>query len=63
MLTIKELRELTGLSQSKFADKYEIKLATLQKWEIGLSQPPHHYLYSMNELLKYEGYFYENKEK
>ena len=63
LLSIKELRNLTGLSQSKFAKKYQIKLGTLQKWEIGKSETPQHYLFSMNQLLKYEGYFFEKADK
>ena len=62
MLPIKELRELTGLSQTKFAAKYHIKPSTLQKWEYGISETPEHYLFAMNELFKYEGYFYGERE-
>ena len=50
---------MTELSQGKFAERYHIKVSTLQKWESGISKTPEHYLYAMNELLKYEGYFYE----
>lgn len=32
-MEIKEIRALTGLSQSKFAEYYHIPCATLQKWE------------------------------
>lgn len=39
MKTIKELREMTGLSQSKFAEKYHINLWTLQEWERGRTNP------------------------
>lgn len=35
MTRIKELREKTGLTQREFAEKYDIKLRTLQNWEIG----------------------------
>ena len=37
---IKELRKKTGLSQSKFAAKFEIPVRTLQQWEQGISAPP-----------------------
>lgn len=30
---IKKIRELTGLSQSQFANQYNIPLHTLQSWE------------------------------
>ena len=59
MLTVKELRELTGLSQSKFCKKYHITLGTLQRWEQGITKTPEHYLWALNELIKYEGYLYE----
>lgn len=32
-MTVKEIRKLTGLSQSQFALKYHIPLSTLHKWE------------------------------
>lgn len=58
MLSIKELRELTGLSQSKFAKEYHLSINTLKKWEQGQRPTPEWYLYAMNNLFKYEGYFY-----
>jgi DNA-binding transcriptional regulator YiaG len=63
MLSIKELRELTGLSQDKFAKEYHLSSPTLRRWEQGVTQTPEHYLYSMNELFKYKGYFYDNSQK
>lgn len=39
MESIKELRLKTGLSQSKFAKKYDIPLKTLQHWENNESSP------------------------
>lgn len=39
-MTIKELREMTGLSQGKFAEKYEIPVGTIRHWEIGQREPP-----------------------
>lgn len=32
-MTIKELRQLTGLSQKAFSDKYGIPLRTIENWE------------------------------
>ena len=40
LLSIVELRKKTGLSQSKFAEKYHIKLNTLTQWEQGLRKAP-----------------------
>lgn len=59
MLSIFELRKLTGLSQGKFAKKYHIALNTLHNWEQGISKPPEHFVYAMNELLRYEGYIHK----
>ena len=39
-ITIKELRERTGLSQSKFAAYFEIPVRTLQEWEQERRTPP-----------------------
>ena len=36
---IKDLRNKTGLSQSKFAEQYNIPVSTLRKWEQGESRP------------------------
>lgn len=51
MLTIKELRELTGLSQSQFAKKYQLTLGTLQHWEQGFRNVPKYYLYLLNRII------------
>lgn len=37
---IKDLRFLTGLSQAKFGEKYDIPLRTIQDWEAGRRIPP-----------------------
>ena len=37
---IRELRDMTGLSQKDFSLKYNIPLSTLRKWEQGVSSPP-----------------------
>lgn len=37
---IKRIRELTGLSQPKFCEKYGIPHVTLRKWEQGHRSPP-----------------------
>lgn len=39
-MTIREIRALTGLSQTKFCKKYGMPLQTLQKWEQGHRSPP-----------------------
>lgn len=43
-MKIKELRNLTGLSQPQFCEKYGIKLPTLRHWEQGQRKCPQHVL-------------------
>ena len=40
MNEIKELRNDMGLSQSKFAEYFEIPVKSIQNWEIEKSHPP-----------------------
>ena len=37
---VKRIRALTGLSQARFAEKYDIPKRTLEKWEQGENNPP-----------------------
>lgn len=41
---IKEMRALTGLSQRKFAEMYDIPVRTLENWEAGTRVPPEYVL-------------------
>lgn len=50
-MTIKELREGTGLSQRQFAEKYHIPVGTLQHWEQGIRKPPVYVIYMLNIIL------------
>lgn len=52
---IKELRSETGLSQKKFADKFEIPVASLQNWETGRTAPPPYVLFMIKSILSLEG--------
>lgn len=63
MLEVKEIRSLTGLSQTKFAKEYNIPLSTLKRWEQGVSKAPNYYLWCLNELVKYNGVLYEHSIK
>ena len=40
MKTINELRKMTGLSQQKFANMFNIPVSNLQHWEQGKATPP-----------------------
>lgn len=52
MNKIKEIRGSMGISQSKFAEYFEIPIRTIQKWEIGQSSPPPYIPKMMEEILK-----------
>jgi len=62
-MTIRELREKTGMSQSKFADMFGIPLNTLQRWEINYRKPPEYVVCMITELLKYKGYITDEDNK
>lgn len=67
-MKIKELRELTGLSQKEFADRYDLSVRTLQGWEQGRTQPPSYLVGLLERLIKSEkrsdnGEEGENKER
>ena len=51
-MTIKELRQQTGLSQSAFAKYFEIPLRTVQDWEQDKRKPPEYLVKLMAEKLK-----------
>lgn len=48
-MTIKELRKQTGLSQSKFAQKFNIPVRSIQKWERESTNNPAPYIPDMIE--------------
>ena len=50
-MSILELRQMTGLSQRKFADKYKINFRNIQNWEQGISKPPNYVLYMLYRLI------------
>jgi len=39
-MTIKEIRSITGLSQARFGEKYNIPKVTIEKWESDCRKPP-----------------------
>ena len=48
----KELRARAGLSQFKFASKYNIPLSTIQNWEIGRTIAPDYVLDLLERAIK-----------
>ncbi|MBE5906096.1 MAG: helix-turn-helix domain-containing protein [Lachnospiraceae bacterium] len=51
---IKELRKTMGLSQAKFAEKFDIPVRTLQQWEQGRSEPPMYVVKMMSYIMLLE---------
>ncbi|MDE6314800.1 MAG: helix-turn-helix domain-containing protein [Lachnospiraceae bacterium] len=49
-MIVKEIRELSGLSQPQFSQKYNIPLPTLRHWEQGQRECPQYVL----ELLEFK---------
>lgn len=43
-MDIKEIREMTALSQNRFAEAYGIPIGTLHHWEAGERKPPEYVL-------------------
>ncbi len=56
MNKIKELRTITGLSQSKFASYLGIPVANIQHWEQGVTNPPGYLLTLISRVMKNDGY-------
>ena len=53
-MDIKEIRIRTGLSQSKFAEKFCIPPRTLQEWEQKRHEPPSYVVYLISCILELE---------
>lgn len=51
-MTIKELRAITGLSQTAFGNKYKIPMRTIQNWEGGQRECPEYVLFMLERLVK-----------
>ena len=53
-MTVKELRAKTGLSQSRFADRFKIPLRSVQHWEQGRQDPPPYVVSMIERILELE---------
>lgn len=53
-MNVKEMRMNTGLSQSKFANKFGIPVGTLQAWEQSRQDPPAYVLSMIKNILDFE---------
>lgn len=52
---VRELRLQTGLSQSKFANMFDVPIATLKDWEQERRNPPVYVVNMMRTILEYKG--------
>ena len=59
-MTIKELRELYGMSRKEFAEYFGIPYRTLQNWELGLRVCPDYLIALMRYKLHKEGLLKED---
>lgn len=50
--TVRGIRALTGLSQQKFGDYYNIPLRTIQDWEAGVRRPPRYVVALLEKAVK-----------
>ena len=50
----KELRESLKLSQSQFANKFNMPVKTVQSWEAGIRNPPKYVLIMMLRICELE---------
>lgn len=62
-MTIKELRKRTGLSQSKFAERFHLSMRTLQRWEQNQNEPQEAIVYMINRILDLEDQMKEQKQQ
>ena len=51
-MTINEIRQSTGLSQGKFADRYHLPVRTLQQWEQGRRSCPEYVIYLLSKVVE-----------
>ena len=52
MIKIKELRNITGLSQNQFANKYKIPAGTIRNWEQGKRKCVPYIIYLLERVIK-----------
>ena len=53
-MTITEIRAISGLNKTKFAEKYNIPYRTLQDWESGKNKPPAYVELLLEKVVRYE---------
>lgn len=61
-MTIKELRNRTGLSQAKFGQKFHIPVDNISNWEQGAHNPPEYVFYMIEKLLEMESRYIDGDD-
>lgn len=61
-MTIKTMRESSGMSKSKFAEYFQIPYRTIQNWELNINKCPTYLLKLMEYKLKNEKVIKEGAE-
>ena len=51
-MTVKEIREMTGLSQRAFSARYKIPRRTLEDWETKKHLPPEYVVYLLERVVR-----------
>ena len=54
-MTILELRQKTGLSQSQFAKRFHLNVRTVQTWEQGTCKTPDYVIWLITKVIELEG--------
>ena len=53
-MTILELRQKTGLSQSQFAKRFHLNVRTVQTWEQGTRKAPDYVIWLITRVIELE---------
>ena len=53
-MTVKEIRQLSGLSQGNFCEKYHIPKSSLENWEQGKREAPPYLLELLQFRVEYD---------
>jgi putative transcriptional regulator len=54
LMTILELRQKTGLSQSQFAKRFHLNVRTVQTWEQGTRKTPDYVIWLIARVIELE---------
>ena len=62
-MTLKELRELSGMTRTQFADYFDIPYRTIQDWELGNRECKQYFIDLMEYKLRKEAVIREDTEQ